>query len=541
MLGVPGNLSLNETIRLFQDTQAAGLIVFRRNFPNAAGFRTWLSALENALERRLLVAVDHEGGRVIHLQEGVTYFPDNLALGWTGSEEYARRQGEMEAAELRRLGIDLNLAPTLDVLTAAYSPNIGIRSYGKDAQLVSRLGTARIRAMQAGGLSACAKHFPGQGQSSLDAHLDLPVLPTDKKEFDAIHSLPFKAAIQAGVDTVMTSHPVYSALDPSAKIPATFSRTIAHGFLREELGFQGVILSDDLEMGALKHFGNIGNSAVQAVKAGHDMILICSDPAAAREAAQKLTQAYSEKEIPMRELEASCERLQRLLAKREERFSGPVAFAEPQGKPLALKIAQAGLMRWQTAEGQTPAGKMHEDEKTLVLYPRISVLGERIAMEPEMQNDEAFIRQLFESAKGVFSFLTLALDPDMEEQEAILQAAAGAGQTLFFCFDPHLYPASRKLLNALEEKIPNLTVIFLRDPFGADLLAKKTPYFYAFGFRSAQIRAAVNFFCHPESFYCHSEQSEESRAQDKLRRIPLRDSSPLTNASRTQNDKGTEP
>src|SRR3989338_6532811 len=144
MIGVSGDSVTPQMVSLFRETHAGGLILYRPNFRSAEGLKQMISELEGALDRRLLVAVDHEGGRVIHLAEGITVFPDNLALGMTGNETYAAGQGRIEAAELRRLGIDINLAPTVDVLTDEFSPNIGIRSYAKDAGLVARLGAARI-------------------------------------------------------------------------------------------------------------------------------------------------------------------------------------------------------------------------------------------------------------------------------------------------------------------------------------------------------------------------------------------------------------
>src|SRR3989338_10365604 len=238
MIGVHGGVATPDMVRLFRETHAGGLILFRPNFHSAQGLKKMLLELEQALGRHLLVAVDHEGGRVIHLAEAVTVFPDNLAWGMEGKEAYAAEQGRIEAAELRRLGIDLNLSPTVDVLTEKFSPNIGIRSYSTNADLVARLGAARIKAMQTGGLSACAKHFPGQGHSPLDAHLKLPVLGATWEEMRSVHIQPFEAAIRAGVHTVMSSHPVYVNLEPESAGPATFSRRIIYDFLRLELNFQ---------------------------------------------------------------------------------------------------------------------------------------------------------------------------------------------------------------------------------------------------------------------------------------------------------------
>ena len=246
MIALPGPRVRDEDVRLFRETRAGGLILYRRNFESPGQLRALLETLDERLGRRLLVATDHEGGRVIMLAEAVTIFPDALAVGASNEPFFAFRQGQIEGRELRRLGIDLNFAPVLDVLTERYSPNIGIRSYGKEPGLVARHGVARIRGMQGAGLSACAKHFPGKGHSPLDAHLRLPTIDSSWAEMRAVHLPPFLEAIAAGVDCVMTSHPRYPALDPSG-VPATFSRRLVEDYLRGEVGFKGVVVSDDLD------------------------------------------------------------------------------------------------------------------------------------------------------------------------------------------------------------------------------------------------------------------------------------------------------
>src|SRR5712692_8592164 len=291
MIGLPGAALRDEDIRLFRDTHAAGLILYRRNFESPAQLLKLLGDLESALGRRLLVATDHEGGRIVMLGRGVTIFPDNLAVGTAGEETFAHREGLIEARELRRLGVDLNLGPVLDVLTERYNPNIGIRSYGKDPKLVSRYGVARIRGMARGGVAACPKHFPGKGHSPLDAHLRLPRIDSSWQEMEAVHLPPFREAIAAGVPCVMTSHPVYPKLDP-ANVPATFSRVIVEDYLRGQVGFRGVIVSDDLEMGAVAECCPIDEAALRAADAGHDLLLVCHTEPAQRAAAAALVDAY---------------------------------------------------------------------------------------------------------------------------------------------------------------------------------------------------------------------------------------------------------
>src|SRR5438093_1518851 len=246
MIGLPGATLDDADLRVFRDTRAAGLILYRRNFESPAQLLDVLGRLEGALGRRLLVATDHEGGRIVMLGRGVTIFPDNLAVGTAGEETFAYKQGLLEARELRRLGIDLNLRPCLDVLTDRYSPNIGIRSYGKDPRIVSRYGVARIRGMARGGLSACAKHFPGKGHSPLDAHLKLPTIDSTPEEMRATHLPPFLEAMAAGVAAVMTSHPVYPKLDPSGPpAPEPDARPLAQAIATRavtEVGHEAVDL-----------------------------------------------------------------------------------------------------------------------------------------------------------------------------------------------------------------------------------------------------------------------------------------------------------
>ena len=343
VIGIPGTKITPKIVRHFQELQAGGLILYRINFDSPSQLKKLIADLEEALGRKLLVMADHEGGRVIMFRDGITVFPDNLAVGAAGTSDYARQQGAIEAKELRRLGLDVNLAPVLDVLTAAYSPNIGIRSYGKDWRLVAQLGAARIAGMQQGGLSACAKHFPGKGHAPVDAHLGLPVIGSTWKEMRKVHLQPFVQAIRAGVDLVMSSHPYYPKLDPEPGKIATFSRRIIYDYLRCELNFKGVIASDDLEMGAIKALCPIGEAGILAAAAGHDLLLVCHDFKAQKEVYDKLLSAYESKQLPLKELEESAARIKGLKLKRAKRFAGGEPTAEKEGAILAARICRESV------------------------------------------------------------------------------------------------------------------------------------------------------------------------------------------------------
>jgi beta-N-acetylhexosaminidase len=461
---------------------------YRRNFETPERLARLLARLEDALGRRLLVATDHEGGRIIMLGRAVTIFPDNLAAGTAGEVALVHRQGIVEGRELRRLGVDVNFAPVLDVLTERYSPNIGIRSYGKDPALVARLGEARIGGMQAAGLSACAKHFPGKGHAPVDAHLGLPVIESSWSEMHAVHLVPFLAAIAAGVDCVMTSHPLYPGLDPAPVTPATFSRLIVGEYLRGEVGFRGVIVSDDLEMGAIREVSGIGEAAVRAAGAGHDLLLVCHTEAAQRAARAALLDAYRTRRLPLRPLEQSVARLDTLSARRASRFDGGPPQPEADGESLARALATRGT----TFVAPPPSGWRHRlNGRVAAIFPRLSSLADRITIEPALMDEAAYLRE---------AMLPYGIEPDVrvvgvEPSEAEIAGAralvAGTDAAILFLYDAHLYASNRQLLDALQGAAAALGVVLMRDPYDARLLRPGTAGVTAYGWRRCQLDAVL--------------------------------------------------
>jgi beta-N-acetylhexosaminidase len=487
MLGVTGPDLTDADLRVFRDTRAAGLILYRRNFETPERLARLIDGLESALGRRLLVASDHEGGRVIMLGAGTTIFPDNLAVGTAGEEAFAYKQGVIEARELRRLGIDLNLGPVLDVLTERYSPNIGIRAYGKDPAIVARYGAARIKGMQRGGLSACPKHFPGKGHSPLDAHLKLPTIDSTWDEMHTTHLPPFFAAIGEGVDCVMTSHPVYPNLDPS-RVPATFSRLIVEDYLRGQVGFRGVIVSDDLEMGAVSETTTIGDATVRAAAAGHDLLLVCHTEPAQRAAATALLEAYRSGARPHRELEAAAERVRRLRERRSARREPGAPAPERDGEPLAKAMATRAVTRVTPPQ---PGFLKALNGRVAAIFPRFSDLAPRIFIEPAIQDERGWLTRAFAPVGIAPEPEIVGMEPSVDEIARAACAAARADATVLFLFDAHLYPSNRALLEAVQARARALAVVLLRDPYDAALLGPGVLGITAFGFRACQLEAVI--------------------------------------------------
>jgi len=497
VIGIPGTEITPEVVRNFQELHAGGLILYRINFASPAQLKKLITDLEEALGRKLLVVADHEGGRVIMFRDGVTVFPDNLTLGKTGNLDYARKQGAIEAKELRRLGLDVNLAPVLDVLTAAYSPNIGIRSYGQDWRLAAQMGAARIAAMQQGGLSACAKHFPGKGHAPVDAHLGLPVIHSTWQEMEEVHLQPFIQAISAGVEVVMSSHPYYPNLDPYPQMIATFSRRIIYDCLRRELNFQGVIASDDLEMGAIKAICPIDQAAVLAAAAGHDLLLVCHDRQAQKEVFAALLEAYRSKRLPLQELEESVARIIRLKNKRETRFAGGEPVAEKEGAILAADICREAVEVLQDQRKLLPLPP--GAKKIGVIFPQFSRLAAKIMIEKEVLPEKEFLRREFKKSGLAPDIQIVSIKPREHEIQQAVRLARNSDLTVYFCYDAHLYPANRELLEALQNSAKKLVVDLLRDPYDADFIKKDVACLTAYGWRACQLKAAVEKMCSSSS------------------------------------------
>ena len=251
-----------------------GVILFARNIEEPGQVAELARDLQSlGGELPLWVSVDQEGGRVARLRAPFTKWPPMATLGRSGDERLASRFAAALAAELSAVGITLDYAPVLDIHTNAKNPVIGDRALAEDAETVGRLGSAIIRGLQDNGIAACGKHFPGHGDTSADSHFELPVVEHSPDRIRRVEFVPFREAIRSNVAFIMTAHVLVPSLDEQK--PATLSRTIVHGLLRDELGYEGVILSDDLEMRALAATYTVPDAAVEAIAAGCDGVLVC--------------------------------------------------------------------------------------------------------------------------------------------------------------------------------------------------------------------------------------------------------------------------
>jgi len=307
--------------------RVGGVVLFSRNVESLEQLRALVDELYAAAPDDLppLLAIDQEGGRVQRLREPWTAWPPMRHLGDRDEPADTRAFADALARELGDLGIHLDFAPVVDVDTNPANPVIGDRSFGRDAARVRRHAVPVIEGLQAGGVAACAKHFPGHGDTDVDSHLGLPRVRHDLHRLREVELPPFAAAIEAGVASIMTAHVVFEAIDRHR--PATLSPDVM-ALLREELGYDGVVFSDDLEMKAVADHYRPEQLVQGSLEAGVDALLVCRVRGLREEVLARLER------LPDRLVEQAVERVV-ALKRGFGRGAGAAAAPEPEPEPEA--------------------------------------------------------------------------------------------------------------------------------------------------------------------------------------------------------------
>jgi beta-N-acetylhexosaminidase len=336
--GFDGDRIPAELRALAREFGLGGVILFARNIaePEQVAELSF-EASRLVPDLPVWVSVDQEGGRVARLKAPFTDWPPMATLGRSGDTVLAERFARALAAELKAVGVTLDYAPVLDIHTNPKNPVIGDRALAEAADDVARLGAAIVKTLQAEGIAACGKHFPGHGDTATDSHHELPLVEHPPDRIRRVELKPFEAAIEAGVATIMTAHILVPSLDEER--PATLSRRVVYDLLRDELKFDGVILSDDLDMKAIASRYAVPAAAVLAIEAGCDGVLICSGNHDTHAASlEALVHAIEEDRLRLSRVEDALSRQRRA----KERFLAVPAAA---ARPLTGRALRAVLGR----------------------------------------------------------------------------------------------------------------------------------------------------------------------------------------------------
>ena len=310
MVGVSDYELTRTELKISQSHNFGGFILFSRNCCEPAQIHSLCRSLSEATDRLPFIAIDEEGGRAHRLPPPFTHFPPAALVGKTGNPDLAFRIGRAVAAELSLLGINLNFAPVLDVHSNPDNPIIGDRSFGATPDRVAAMALALSDGLRSGGIIPCGKHFPGHGDTATDSHLHLPVVAKSLSELRALELMPFLHACRSRIEAFMTAHVVFPALDEG--YPATLSSRIVTGLLRQELGYDGLVFSDDMEMKAITENFDAEEAAVSSVRAGINVLLYCHDLAKAVGIFELLCREARDDSELRAKIEESCARIDKL-------------------------------------------------------------------------------------------------------------------------------------------------------------------------------------------------------------------------------------
>ncbi|HSC89127.1 MAG TPA: glycoside hydrolase family 3 protein [Polyangiaceae bacterium] len=302
-----GAAHLDDPTRALLDLGVSGVLIGDATFAGPSEVYELITSIRRHAGRPLFIAIDHEGAARSRLQSGFTRLPALRALGDTGDEDYAYEVGRVLGRELRAVGVDLCLGPVLDVATNPNNPVIGERSLGTDPLLVARLGTRLARGLQDEGVGACVKHFPGHGDTVTDSNLALPILPHGVVRLEEVELQPFVAAVEARVAAMLVGHILFRALD--SKFPASLSRPILFGLLRQKLAYRGLVLTDDVDMGALTRHFTPAEIAEHGIAAGADCFLCARQPETARQLINAMVEGLDRGNILPERVEAARRRV----------------------------------------------------------------------------------------------------------------------------------------------------------------------------------------------------------------------------------------
>lgn len=471
MCGFHGTELSEDIERLIREEHLGGIIYFRRNLTEPAQVAKLSASLQQlALANGgvpLLIAIDQEGGMVMRIDQGVTPIPGSMALGATGDAGAAYEAAKVTGSELKAMGINMNFAPCLDINNNPLNPVIGVRSYGGDAETVGRLGTAAVQGYQEAGIAATVKHFPGHGDTGEDSHTALPVVPHPRERLDRLELAPFRRAAKLGVDAVMTAHVLFPAVEPE-RLPATLSPRVIDGLLRQELGYDGVVVTDCLEMNAIAEHYGIAEGAVMAVEAGADLVLVSHRIERQQTALDALVQAVESGRICEERIDRSVERL--LALKRRVAPAAASAALAP-GASLATEASQrlaehiakrsVTLLRGEAELPLDPA------KPVLVIWPEVQVGTEVDEVLARRETAGYWLAQLNYQVREE----RIGVQPSAAEQARVVELARDAEQIVLVTYNASFSPGQVELAKALAA-LPKakLAVAAARNPFDISVL-----------------------------------------------------------------------
>ena len=491
--GFPGYEYDEHLKKLVEEYKLGNIILFTRNVKNIKQLHDLNYKIHEEIKKNTgnmpLISIDQEGGIVTRIMEEATFLPGSMSIAATNAHN-AYLLGKISGEELRALGINMNLAPSLDVNNNPLNPVIGVRSYSDKPEVVSKYGLEFIKGLQESGIIATAKHFPGHGDTEADSHYSLPVVPHSKERLHMIELAPFKAAIKAGVDSIMSAHVFFTAYE-EGNLPGTLSKNVLTNLLREELGFDGLIVSDCMEMKAISDNYTTPKGVLMGLLAGLDMVFVSQTLENQVKSLELVYEAVKDGTFPEALLDEKVERVlkykKRISKIMEEHFYN-VNYEEKE--KLVLKV-----------ESKELASKVVDNSFTKVrgkdYYPNKKTLV--IATEPyatTIAEDQVSKRSIVDMIKAnnlEIDSIKINVRPTEEEIKNIVNKAKGYEQVLVFTFNAKFYKSQADLIYELDNYVKDLYVISTRNPYDIHSFNFVENYYCLYEYTPNSVNTVIKF------------------------------------------------
>nr|WP_245252242.1 beta-N-acetylhexosaminidase [Paenibacillus sediminis] len=495
LCGFEGTEVTNELKRFIEEQQIGGVIYFARNVESAQQVARLTEQLQDIAVRSgnvpLWISIDQEGGMVARITEGITLMPGNMAVAAAGSLDSAYKLANLSGKELRELGINMNFAPVLDVNNNPGNPVIGVRSFGESAESAAEYGARMVHGYQDAGVAATAKHFPGHGDTDVDSHLDLPTIAHSWDRVERIELVPFKRAIQEGVDAMMSAHIYFPALE-TKKLPATLSHAILTGLLRERLGYKGIIMTDCMEMNAIaEHYGTV-QASVMAIEAGADIVLVSHTPELQIGAIEAIERAVQEGQISEDRINASVTRVLALKAKRGilgidggTVDTQHVEVGCEEHMEAARRVSEASITLIRDEAKMLPLTR----ERTLVITVAPAVVT---MVDETFKNAQSLGAALLQNGLDVVDRVAKLADVPAELSALLDEAAAeDVKQIVIGTYNAQFSVAQISLVQGLQKVGKPLAVVALRNPYDLLVLPEVKTFVAAYESRPLTLRSTA--------------------------------------------------
>lgn len=491
LLAFQGKQLTPEMQHALANFKPGGVTFFRSfNISNPKQVKQLVSDLQDIAQKlglpKLLIGADQEGGQLMAIGEGTTPLPGNMALGAAGSTELARKAGEVLGRELAAMGINMDYAPCCDVNVNPRNPVIGTRSFGEDPKQVALMSAAMVAGIQSQGVAAVAKHFPGHGDTSSDSHLGLPSLPHSLERLQSIEFLPFKAAIEADVKLTMSAHIAMPAIDGEDAQPATLSPAILTGLLRKQLGFEGVIVSDAMDMHAIKQGEHLGEECVRASFAGIDLLLITADPADHKRAWKGLTREYQYDLLFRETCEKSAERIMSLKSWLNSHKTTPSLDVVGCGEHLLVadEIAERSVTLVRDDAHILPL-TIDPDQRIAVIIPQPADLTPADTSSYVIPSLAASVRQYHQNVKEII----IPYSPNLDVIQNTLLQTQDAALIIIGTLNAFDCPAQAELVNRLLQSGIPTVVSALRMPYDLTVFENAPTFLCTYSIQSPSMNA----------------------------------------------------